>query len=129
MVTSVDLLISDQCKGGKGMRLQYIFLMKHSVLPPHHNSRERCTWKFNFSHYHISHSNPLFSPCFVPPGLSLCPSCPSQSVALKAMYPGGLTANSPTAGNKGCLVRPQSQRRTGKPYGPTPRQSGAGRNP
>lgn len=128
MVTSVDLLISDQCKGGKGMRLQYIFLMKHSVPPPIttqgrgvHGNLISLTTTFL--------TNPLFSPCFVPPGLSLCPSCPSQCVALKAMYPGGLTANSPTAGNKGCLVRPQSQRRTGKPYGPTPRQSGAGRNP
>ena len=63
-----------------------------------------------------------------PPGLSV-PSCPSQSTALRVTCPGGLTAGSPAADNKGCLARPQSQRLTGKPCGPVPRQSGAGRNP
>lgn len=56
-------------------------------------------------------------------------SMPSQFVALRVICPDGSTADSPAAGNKGCLARPQSQRRTGKPCGPAPRQSGAGRNP
>lgn len=57
------------------------------------------------------------------------PSCPFQFVALRVICLDGSTAGSPEAGNKGCLERPQSQRLTGKPCGPTPHQSGAGRNP
>ncbi len=103
--------------------------MKHSVLPFHHNSLGRCIWRNNFSPCHISYSNSLLSPCFTPSvSLSLL-SCPSHSDSLRVKYPDGWTADSPAAGNKGCLARPQSQRRTGKPCGPAPRQSGVGRNP
>jgi len=70
--------------------------------------------------------NSHFSPYFI----SLCPSlCLSQCVAFREIYPGGSTADSPAAGNKGYLATPQSQRLTGKPCGPAPRQSDADRNP
>lgn len=50
-------------------------------------------------------------------------------VFFRATYPGGSTADKLAAGNMGCPARPQSQRLIGKPCGPAPRQSGAGRNP
>lgn len=54
---------------------------------------------------------------------------PSHLVFFRAIYPDGSTADKRAAGNKDCPARPRSQRPIGKPCGPAPRQSGAGRNP
>lgn len=92
----------------KGVRLKF-FLIQHSVPT-----------------LHRVHGNHISGPTTF---LTLIPSIsPLQPVALREMYLGGLTADNPAACNKGCQVRPQSQRQIGKLGGPTLRQSGAGRN-
>lgn len=94
------------------MRLEKITLISHSVL--------LLTTQFEGAHVSLK---------------STFLSCPQPSVffpqlvPLRVICPDGLTADSPAACNKGCLAMPRSQRLTGKPCGPAPRQSGVGRNP